>query len=380
MNCSVCSDLLQVHPSLLNDQLKTVLENRNSNGASPLNSGKLLELIANSSNPLDVPICRICCNSISEDLSKQLTELDKEYIEYKNVYESLLEQKESNKMDEQTAKRKLDELTREESELMDELNGLLKSERELTQELKDKQDEQKKMLEKDEELYRKLRDNHRTLSEQSAELRSLKTQVNYAQEQLEKLLKTNVLDMAFFIWKDGEYGTINGLRLGRLPADNVDWHEINAAFGQVAMLMVVMCRHVSLKLENYEIVPFGSHSIIRHLKGSKVEEYQLYGSGSWRPFGLSTLDHGIVAFVDCFCQLENKLKENFPKAERILPYRMVKDKIIDQESQYLVKMQLNSEERWTKAMKCLLLNMKRVVGILANNRITLESPKANGTE
>lgn len=55
------------------------------------------------------------------------------------------------------------------------------------------------------------------------------------------------------------------------------------------------------------------------------------------------------------------------QADRILPYRMVKDKIIDQDSQYLVRMQLNSEERWTKAMKCLLLNLKRVVGILANN-------------
>jgi hypothetical protein len=47
---------------------------------------------------------------------------------------------------------------------------------------------------------------------------------------------------------------------------------------------------------------------------------------------------------------------------------MLKDKIIDKDSQYLVKMQLNSEERWTKAMKCLLLNLKRVVGILANVR------------
>lgn len=45
--------------------------------------------------------------------------------------------------------------------------------------------------------------------------------------------------MAFYIWKEGEYGTINGLRLGRLPNDNVDWHEINAALGQMAMLFVV---------------------------------------------------------------------------------------------------------------------------------------------
>lgn len=76
----------------------------------------------------------------------------------------------------------------------------------------------------------------------------------------------------------------------------------------------VMCQHVGLQLHGYEIVPFGSHSFIRHMKADgKQEEYQLYGTGSWRPFGLSSLDNGVVAFVDCFCQLEAKLKETFPK-------------------------------------------------------------------
>lgn len=46
--------------------------------------------------------------------------------------------------------------------------------------------------------------------------------------------------MVFFIWIDGEYGTINGLRLGRLRQELVEWHEINAAFGQIAFLLVVL--------------------------------------------------------------------------------------------------------------------------------------------
>lgn len=86
----------------------------------------------------------------------------------------------------------------------------------------------------------------RTLSEQADEQRSLKAQINYTTGQLDRLLKTNVLDMAFFIWKDGEYGTINGLRLGRLPNESVDWQEINAAFGQVAMLLVVSVGRLSI--------------------------------------------------------------------------------------------------------------------------------------
>lgn len=69
--------------------------------------------------------------------------------------------------------------------------------------------------------------------------------------------------------------------------------------------------------------------------------------------------------------LFTKCKAYLFQATQILPYRMFKDKIIDKDSQYLVKMQLNSEDRWTKAMKCLLLNLKRVVGIMINIRPTV---------
>lgn len=79
----------------------------------------------------------------------------------------------------------------------------------------------------------------RRIGELTDERHDLNAQIKYATEQRRSLLATNVLDMAFFIWKDGEYGTINGLRLGRLPNDNIEWVEINAAFGQIAMLLVV---------------------------------------------------------------------------------------------------------------------------------------------
>lgn len=78
------------------------------------------------------------------------------------------------------------------------------------------------------------------LIEQSEEHRSLRTQIKYANEQLQKLVRVNVLDMTFFIWKDGNYGTINGLRLGRLRHELVEWNEINAAFGQIAFLLQVL--------------------------------------------------------------------------------------------------------------------------------------------
>lgn len=40
------------------------------------------------------------------------------------------------------------------------------------------------------------------------------------------------------------------------------------------------------------------------------------------------------------------------------------DRIFENEVIYRVKMQFNSEERWTKAMKLLLMNLKRLVSLI----------------
>ena len=46
-----------------------------------------------------------------------------------------------------------------------------------------------------------------------------------ARVQLAALQETNVLNDAFHIWHDNEFGTINGFRLGRLPRIHVSVGE-----------------------------------------------------------------------------------------------------------------------------------------------------------
>lgn len=55
------------------------------------------------------------------------------------------------------------------------------------------------------------------------------------------------------------------------------------------------------------------------------------------------------------------------QSNKILPYEIDGEKIKDRDSDYHVRTHLNSAERWTKAMKCLLFNLKQVVGLLASN-------------
>ena len=80
---------------------------------------------------------------------------------------------------------------------------------------------------------------------------SLVNKYNHANEQLERLRKTNVYNDVFKIWHDGPFGTINNLRLGRLPNVPVDWSEINAAWGQALLLLNTLANKMSFKFQKY---------------------------------------------------------------------------------------------------------------------------------
>jgi beclin 1 len=74
-----------------------------------------------------------------------------------------------------------------------------------------------------------------------------------ATEQLERLKRANVFDDAFHIHFDGHFGTINGLRLGTLPSQKVEWTEINAALGQACLLLAALARRCGFKFTKYDI-------------------------------------------------------------------------------------------------------------------------------
>lgn len=87
-------------------------------------------------------------------------------------------------------------------------------------------------------------------------------QLQYTKAQYAKLEKTNVFNVTFHIWHHGHFGTINNFKLGRLPSSPVDWSEINAAWGQSALLLTALARKVNLTFDKYRLVPFGNHSYI----------------------------------------------------------------------------------------------------------------------
>jgi len=188
---------------------------------------------------------------------------------------------------------------------------------------------------------------------------TLDYELKYVDGQLERLEKTNALNATFHIWHSGHFGTINTFRLGRLPAEPVDWSEINAAWGQTALLLNSLARRINFKYSNYQIVPFGNHSYIKVL--SDNSELPLYATGGFRLLWDTKFDAGMTAFLECLSQLQAAMLERPGKSGFALPYRMAeRGKIEDPHTgkAYSVKTQFNSEEQWTKALKFMLTNLK----------------------
>ncbi|KAI0295816.1 autophagy protein Apg6-domain-containing protein [Multifurca ochricompacta] len=116
-------------------------------------------------------------------------------------------------------------------------------------------------------------------AEQNSQLASLRATYAVDSATLERLERTNVYNDAFCIGHDGVFGTINSLRLGRVPGVPVEWAEINAAWGQTLLLLYTIARKLTLhsrisRCSRYPQLPPGSHGIF--LPGRKNDWRQGY--------------------------------------------------------------------------------------------------------
>ena len=124
---------------------------------------------------------------------------------------------------------------------------------------------------------------------------------------LQHLESTNVYHDAFHIGHTtstgGTIGTINGLRLGGRPS--VEWEEINAAWGLVALGIDRIAAKVGCVFTTYKIVPLGSASRIEELPPGKGQ-YELYASSDLSPARLlqnRRFSHALVALLELLRQL-----------------------------------------------------------------------------
>jgi beclin len=345
-------------------------------------ANRLFEILSSRSD-IDHPICVECTELLIDGLQKRLNIATKE----RDSYVEFLRQTNAEIPSERERKQAEEELSKAREKEKAAFATLEKLEEEkamMDEQIRALEAEASELVKEEEQFWRERNDFTITLSAFQKEKDRITAKFDHDSTQLQRLQRTNVYNDTFNIGHDGYFGTINGLRLGRLPTITVEWAEINAAWGQTCLLLATVAERLGYVFEGYRLKPMGSMSIIEQLEYSKKTvandpnhlaeptrtELSLYCSGDLLVgFGLfhRRFDRAMVAFLDCLKQLGEFVEHSSTRGTSVqglkLPYEIKQDKIND------ISIKLggfNNEELWTKACKYTLTCCKYLLAHASN--------------
>ncbi|KAH9485563.1 Vacuolar protein sorting-associated protein 30 [Psilocybe cubensis] len=319
-------------------------------------TARLFNLLSTRTD-IDHPLCAECTQILLTNLQRKLDETKKErdgYIAFEKEVRKEKEKEAQTPFSKEETERRIERLKQEEAIAIEQLKEAEREREQLDFELQQLETSEKALELEEAEFWQSYNDHTLGLEHQASQLAALRAAYVSGVATLEKLERTNVYNDAFCIGHDGVFGTINGLRLGRVPGIPVEWAEINAAWGQTLLLLYTIARKLDYTFENYRLVPMGSFSRIEKTTGDKAN-YELYGSGDLH-FGRllhnRRFDIAMVAFLDCLKHLMDHVKSQDSTVD--FPHQISKDKIGD----VSVKLQFNQEEAWTRSLRHVLLALK----------------------
>lgn len=338
-------------------------ENPTSLSAEMERSLRLWEILSSRSD-IDHPICSECTEMLLAGLQQRQTTANRE----RHAYAEFLKQAKEgvpSEEEQSQAREALSAVKDQEQKALEELEALEAEKAAMEEEVAALNREEAELEEEEASFWRERNDFDTTVTRFRDENESLLNQLQHDTKLLEALQRTNVYNDSFCIDHDGPFGTINGLRLGKLPDHSVEWPEINAAWGLCVLLLTVVAEKLNYTFHGYRPVPLGSTSKIEKIEypandqsrtgKPKVSQLDLY-CNSDLPLGLGFLhrgfDNAMVAFLECLRQLGDYVEQSpyvgASGLSRKLPYKVTKDKIGDNS----IKLgTFNQEEAWTKACK-----------------------------
>ena len=328
--------------------------------------------LLSSVSDVDHPLCTDCPEAVIEAYREEIVKEEEAKHCYKQMATRLEQEVAQYKLQMPELDRELEELRREEEKLKEKLRNTERKRSEIAAELVRQREREKQLKEEEQAYWENFNEYQRQVLQFREDQRSVDYQLQYMSEQLDRLKKTNVLNSAFHIWHNGHFGTINGLRLGRLQTVPVEWSEINAALGQAALLLVTLARNAGATFIRYKVVPYGNQSFVDVLEGKKKSQHlPLYSSAGLRIFADSKFDLGLVAYLDCLNQLKQHIEVS-SGSRFALPYSISKDRIGNGKEFYSVKTQFNTLEGWTKALKFVLTNLRWALTYISANSMQPE--------
>ena len=367
-NCSGCQTTVRV-----------VLDSRDVNKAdqAPERSVDVDEVLKRMSllnNNAKLPICQECMTQTLDKLKQEIAQANNDLSRYTEALFELERDHRSGKVSRDGDQNSSDLVRREES-LSRELNSLKEEEAALAQELKALVLEEAQFIAQEAKYTQDSVSLNRLIIDSEESIDSVMRRIQYCSSSLKKLKRFSLLNEAFFIHSVQDnsnidsikFGSINGLRLGRSKDDPVPWTEINAAWGFLCLLADVIVKRCSITLSQYRLLPRGSYSVI--IKKSDRSALELYADetsgGITRFLTGRKFDTAMTAFTEIMseiiahlCREDKNFRVDFPITE---PGKI---------DTVPVTLQFNSEENWSRAMKMILANMKRIVNFLDTFRGT----------
>ena len=341
--CVRCqSAMLVLQADATESEISTFFPDFNSSNPSSLSlEERLLLATATQHENSDAPLCEVCMQSGISELSRSVDFARNELNQFRACLEELGPGR---------------EMDLEIGQLEDQLKQLEVREELLKERIKLVESEEHDLDIKEADVYRKWLKMQMETLDKEEDVIAVDKQIAWYQSQLKKLRKTNIISELFFIWHEGPFGSINGLRLGKLPPERpVSWTEINAALGQVCLLFDVVIKKSNVPLGNFRLLPRGSYSAIIKKDDKSILELYTGEGGLARFFSGRKFDAALVALIT----IVSEVIVFFQRTDRAIrvPYKIEGDKI----GGLPVTLQFNSDEKWTQAMKYLLTDAKWLI-------------------
>ncbi|XP_058100389.1 beclin-1-like protein isoform X2 [Magnolia sinica] len=311
--------------------------------------------IATAQTQVDQPLCLECMRVLSDKLDKEVEDVNRDIKAYEACLQRLeLESRDAlSEADFLREKKKVEEEERRLEAAIEEAEKQCASVDTERMELELKS---KRFKELEERYWHEFNNFQFQLTSHQEERDAILSKIEVLQAHLELLKRTNVLNDAFPIWHDGEFGTINNFRLGRLPKIPVEWDEVNAAWGQACLLLHTMAQYFRPKFPyRIKILPMGSYP---RIMDSNNNTYELFGPVNL--FWSTRYDKAMTLFLAClkdFAEFANSRDQenNIPPEKCFkLPYKIENDRV----ENYTITQSFNRQENWTKALKYMLCDLK----------------------
>ncbi|XP_059634365.1 beclin-1-like protein isoform X2 [Cornus florida] len=227
--------------------------------------------IATTQTQVEQPLCLECMRVLSDKLDKEVEDVNRDIKAYEDCLQPLEGETRNVLSEADFFKEKL-KIEEEERKLEAAIEETEKQCAEVTAELKELDIKSSRFKELEERYWHEFNNFQFQLISHQEERDAILAKIEVSQAHLELLKKTNVLSDAFPIWYDGEFGTINNFRLGRLPKIQVEWDEINAAWGQACLLLHTMAQYFRPKFQcRIKILPMGSYPRIMDSSNNTYE-------------------------------------------------------------------------------------------------------------